>query len=83
MHTFLDLLSTIVEVRHREQGLVLNELGATLLLPDRTPAGVKRISRLLYSPKWAAELIGRFLFRQAEQRLVEPEEQGLPLVYEG
>jgi hypothetical protein len=76
VRTFLELLSTIVEVRHREQGLVLSELGATLLSADRAPAGVKRISRLLHSPKWVAELIGQFLFRQAEQHLKRLEEQG-------
>ena len=78
VRTFLELLSTIIEVRHREYGLLLSELGAVLLSPDRTPAGVKRISRLLHSPKWAASLISHFLFQQAEQRLVALEEQGEP-----
>ena len=76
VRTFVELLSTMVQVRHREQGLVLNELASTLLSPDRIPAGVKRIQSLLTSCKWTAELIGRFLFGQAEQRLKQLEAQG-------
>src|SRR5437870_1673817 len=59
VQTFVDVLLTMVQVRHREQGLLLHELGGALLSPDRSPAGVKRISRLIHSPKWMAGLIGQ------------------------
>ena len=70
VRTFLQMVQVIITFRDRANGLLLSELGAVLLSPDRTPAGVKRISRLLHSPKWAASLISHFLFQQAEQRLV-------------
>lgn len=50
--TFLDLLILIVMHRHRNQGLLLSELGGQLLGMDRAPAGTKRISKLLHSQRW-------------------------------
>jgi len=49
VHTFLDLLPVIVMHRHRNQGLLLSELGGFLLGAEHAPAGTKRISNLLRS----------------------------------
>ena len=45
---------------HRNQGLLLSELGAYLLGPERCRAGTKRISNLLHCDRWKAKLIGAF-----------------------
>ena len=55
--TFLGLCQALVRHRNRPSGLLLSELGGVLLSPDKAPAGTKRISNLLRSPKWLAQLI--------------------------
>ena len=67
--TFLGTLMAILCHRHRQQGLLLSELGAHILGPERGRAGTKRLSNLLHSPKWPAQLIVRFLWRQGHQRV--------------
>jgi hypothetical protein len=69
VRTFHAVLEVFLVFRHRQAGLLLSELGAYLLSPDRAPAGTKRLSNLLRSPKWKAELITSYLWRQAEVRL--------------
>jgi len=76
IHTFLATLHVLLEFRHRNNGLLLSELGAYLTSPDRAPAGTKQLSRLLHAPKWSAKLIERFLWQQAEARLVALEQAG-------
>jgi hypothetical protein len=71
--TFLALLQTIITFRDRVNGLLLSELGGYLLSPRQAPAGTKRISNLLRSAKWSANLITDFMWQQADQRLVELE----------
>ena len=44
IHTLLDLLPVIVMHRHRNQGLLLSELGGFLLGAEHAPAGTKRVS---------------------------------------
>lgn len=52
--TFLGLVMAILLHRHRNDGLLLSELGGYLLAAEHCQAGTKRISNLLHSGKWAA-----------------------------
>lgn len=76
VRTFLHTIQAILQFRHRAHGLLLSELGAYLLSPAQAPAGTKRLSNLLPSPKWAASLIEQFLWNQADVRLTALEEAG-------
>jgi hypothetical protein len=76
VRTFLTTLQVIVQLRHRAHGLLLSELGAYILSPDRAPAGTKRLSNLLRSKKWAARQIERFLWQDTHERLNELEAEG-------
>lgn len=69
VRTFLATLVAIIQWRNRAHGLLLSELGAYILTPMQAPAGTKRLSNLLRSPKWTADLIGRWLWAQAEARV--------------
>jgi hypothetical protein len=80
VRAFLHTVQAILQFRHRAHGLLLSELGAYLLSPAQDPAGTKRLSNLLHSPKWAASLIERFLWDQASNRLTtlaDAEEEAL------
>lgn len=76
VRTFLTTLQVIVQFRRRAQGLLLSELGAYILPPDRAPAGTKRLSNLLRSKKWASKQIEQFLSQDAHERLNELEAEG-------
>ena len=69
VQTFLDLLLVIIIHRHRNQGLLLSELGGYLLGAEHAPAGTKRISNLLHSPAWEAKAIEDYLWQQADQAI--------------
>ena len=69
VRTFLATLVAIVQWRNRPHGLLLSELGAYLLTPAQAPAGTKRLSTLLRSPHWTADLIADWLWQQAETRV--------------
>src|SRR5262245_53698702 len=69
VRTFLRVLEVLLCFRNRAHGLLLSELGAYLLTPAQAPAGTKRLSNLLRSKKWASDLLDRFLWQQAQQRL--------------
>ena len=71
VRTFVRLLEVILSFRHRQHGLLLSELGGYLLPPQHAPAGTKRLSNLLRSPRWTHALISRFLWRRAEARVQE------------
>jgi len=71
VNTLLHLLITIVIHRHRNQGLLLSELGGYLLDGEHAPAGTKRIHNLLRSPGWSARDIDDFLWQQADDALVK------------
>ncbi len=71
VETFLALVLVIVMHRHRNHGLLLSELGSYLASPKQAPAGTKRISRLLHSPKWSSELIETYLWMKADERVEE------------
>ena len=53
--------AAIVRLRHSRSGLLLSELGAHVISPAQAPAGTKRLSNLLRSPKWRHALLERFL----------------------
>lgn len=69
VHTFLDLLPVIVMHRHRNQGLLLSELGGYLLGAEHAPAGTKRISNLLHSRGWSSKVVDDYLWQQADQAI--------------
>jgi hypothetical protein len=71
VRTFATLVHVIIQFRHNSQGLLLTELGGSLLSPTHAPAGTKRISNLLRSHRWAATIIEHFLWRQADRRITQ------------
>ena len=67
VQTFLDLVQVILLHRHRNNGLLLSELGDHLLGGERGPAGVKRIAKLLHSGRWKSQSITDYLWKQGDQ----------------
>ena len=79
--TFLGLVLGIVIHRHRNNGLLLSELGGYLLGVEQCQAGTKRISNLVHSERWKAGILEDFLWQQGTQRVEELWAQGeRPLV---
>ena len=74
--TFLGLVMAIVMHRHRNNGLLLSELGGYLLGTEECQAGTKRISNLVHSARWEGEVIEDFLWQQGTQRVEELRAQG-------
>ncbi len=75
VRTFFLALIAIVRLRHSRSGLLLSELGAHILSPAQAPAGTKRLSNLLRSPKWSHTLLEEFLRHRAEQSLSHLEQR--------
>jgi hypothetical protein len=73
--TRLDLVLVLLMHRHRNNGLLLSELGDHLLGGGRGPAGVKRIASLLHSKRWRGGLIVEYLWGRAKERVKELKEQ--------
>jgi len=69
IQTFLDLMRVIVMHRHRNQGLLLSELGGYLLGAEHAPAGTKRISNLIGSDRWTESEVETYLWEQANQAI--------------
>lgn len=67
--TFLELVLVIIMHRHRNQGLLLSELGGYLMPANQAPAGTKRISNLLHAFGWDTELIATYLWIGADERV--------------
>ena len=81
VNTFLGLVMAIVLHRHRNNGLLLSELGSYLLGAEAGRAGTKRISNLVHSQKWGAELIEAYFWQAGTQQVEEVWAQGQrPLV---
>ena len=76
VRTFAGTIAAILRFRHPRCGLLLSQLGAYLISPLHAPAGTKRLSNLLRSPRWRAEQIADFLWRGAEARVRELEATG-------
>lgn len=77
VRTFLHSLQALICFRNRSGALLLSELGGYILNPAQAPAGTKRLSNLLRSPKWSPELIAHFLWAQADQQLRQLEAKGV------
>jgi hypothetical protein len=69
VETFLNLVMVIVMHRHRNQGLLLSELGGYLLDGEHAPAGTKRIYNLLHHSGWSARQIEDYLWQRADQAI--------------
>lgn len=69
VQTFAALLSILLLQRYRATGLLLSELGAFLAGAAHAPAGTKRLSNLLRSPRWSARVVEQFLWERAEHTL--------------
>jgi len=81
VQTFLGLVMAIVMHRHRHNGLLMSELGSYLLGPEGCRAGTKRISNLIHSEKWEADLIEDHFWQAGTQRVEALRTQGQrPLV---
>lgn len=61
--TFAKLLEVLWLMRY-PNGLLLSELGACILSSSQAPAGTKRISNLLRSPKWSEEVVHEYLYER-------------------
>jgi hypothetical protein len=69
--TFAATIEVFLQQRYRASGLLLSELGAFLAGAEHAPAGTKRLSNLLRSPKWTALLLEEWFWHQAERRLLD------------
>jgi len=76
VRTFFDLFITITMFRDRVMGLLLSELGGYICGHNHAPAGTKRISNLLRSKKWKAEIIDDFFLDRTIQRIEKLREKG-------
>lgn len=74
--TVLDLVLVIVMRRHRNNGLLLSELGEQLMGSNRGPTGVKRIASVLHSSRWQSSIILKYLWKQAHARVQELHQSG-------
>ena len=68
VRTFAALVEVLLQNRYRSSGLLLSELGAFLTSPEHAPAGTKRLSNLLHSERWSADLVSDYIWEIAEQR---------------
>jgi DDE family transposase len=81
VQTFLGVVLAILMHRHRNNGLLLSELGGYLLGAEQCQAGTKRISNFVHSQRWEAGIIEDFLWQRGTQRVEEVWAQGeRPLV---
>jgi hypothetical protein len=81
VNTFLGLVIAILKHRHRNNGMLLSELGSYLLGPERCSAGTKRIENLIRSEKWETTDITDFHWEAGTQRIEELRGRGeSPLV---
>ena len=71
VNTFLCLVMAIVMHRHRNNGLLLSELGGYLLGAEQGRAGTKRISNLVHQEKWEARIMEDYFWQAGTQRVEE------------
>jgi hypothetical protein len=76
VRTFLQTIQVILAYRDRVGGLLLSELGGYVLSPQQAPAGTQRLSNLLHSPKWDAQVVADELWQQASEQVHSWQEQG-------
>lgn len=65
VRTLADTVTAIVRNRNRPQALLLSELGGLVAGPKHSPAGTKRIDRLIKSEGWKAKDIDDHLLDEA------------------
>jgi hypothetical protein len=84
VRTFITTLGAILRWRNRAHGLLLSELGGYILPIEQAAAGTKRLSNLLRSTKWTHQLIERFLWQKADERLeqLDDEQQTALLIWD-
>lgn len=81
VNTLLGVVMVIVMHRHRNNGLLLSELGSYLLGAEGSRAGTKRISTLVHSGRWEAKLIEEYFWQAGTQEVEALWRQGQrPLV---
>lgn len=81
VNNLLETVLAIIAHRHRNQGLVLSELGSCIASPNQAPAGTKRLSRLIHSKQWQSKMLTAFLWEKgtkAVDRIVAGD--GTPLL---
>jgi len=71
VQTFFNLLLIILSHRHRNNGLLLSELGGYMLGMACAPAGTKRIANMLHSQKWGSVLIETWMWGQGDRKIEE------------
>jgi hypothetical protein len=76
VRTFVRTVLAILQFRHSRHGLLLSELGGYILTPAQAPAGTKRLSNLLRSPRWSHVLIEQFLWQRGDARVEELQQAG-------
>ncbi|HZQ08584.1 MAG TPA: hypothetical protein VFD70_18525 [Anaerolineae bacterium] len=74
VETFFGLVLAMIQQRGGKP--LLSELGS--VLDAHAPAGTKRISRLLHTVRWTADLLDQFFWQQAEVRLNQLESEHEP-----
>jgi hypothetical protein len=75
VRTLWQTVEAIITLRDRANGLLLSELGGAILSPAQAPAGTKRLSRLIHSPRWDSALLEQFLWQRATAQLARWEAQ--------
>ena len=71
VRTLAATVEVLLQNRYHGSGLLLSELGAYLISPEQAAAGTKRLSNLLRSPRWSAELLDDYLWELAQQTLLD------------
>lgn len=71
VRTLAATVEVLLQNRYHGSGLLLSELGAYLTSPEQAAAGTKRLSNLLRSKRWSAELLGDYLWELAQQKLLD------------
>lgn len=64
-------VEVLLQHRNGSSGLLLSELGAFLTPPGQAPAGTKRLSNLLRSKRWSADLLAEYLWERAQRQLLD------------
>lgn len=77
VRTLAASVPALIRQRDPAHALLLSELGGVLLGPRQAPAGTKRLSNLLHSPRWSADLLDQFHVQQAQQ-IAEQEAARVP-----
>lgn len=79
VRTVANTVTAVISHRCPSVSLLLSELGSFIISPEharlrrytglKAPAGTKRLSNLLHSPNWEAEIIDAYLLEQAKRRV--------------